>query len=94
MGTRVLMPDGSEIPAVTRIAVCPIEAGGLVLAEITVLCELDEIEVHPLLSKASLQRAAAQYGLRLVPQGHDAVCPLSDGVIRYLEDQGDPETKK
>ncbi len=65
-GTKVMLEDGTEIPAVASIAIRPIRPDAIVQAEVTLCFAALDITAHPLLSLENVREAAAHYGYRLV----------------------------
>lgn len=69
MGTKIFLPDGTEVPCVTKITINPLEASQSITAVIEVAVSLADIHAHPLLGLESLREAAAAHGFTLTPVG-------------------------
>ena len=79
-GTKVLMPDGTEVPFVTSVTVT-FAPDIPVRAEVEVATDfVEEISAHPILGLDTLKASAARYGLQLVP---------ADGVMSYVNIAGE-----
>lgn len=84
-GTKVLMPDGTEVPFVTSVTVT-FAPDSPVRAEVEVATDfVEEISAHPLLGLDTLKASAARYGLQLVPVDGTVSCvTLSGKTIHRL----------
>lgn len=82
-GTKVLMPDGTEVPFVTSVTVT-FAPDSPVMAEVEVATDfVEEITAHPILGLDTLKDSAARYGLRLVPVDGTVSCVALTGQTRY-----------
>lgn len=79
IGTRVLMPDGSEVPEVARIEVT-IAPDQPIIARIGVHCAFANFKAHPLLDLETLRESAAHHGFDLVRKDN---ATLAEGMVRY-----------
>lgn len=72
MGTKVLLPDGSELPGVVSVEIAKLHCGDIITAKVELY--LDSVDVHatPILSERSVIEAAAHYGWKVVrDDGYD-----------------------
>lgn len=80
-GSKVLMPDGTEIPGVYKVAVKPFTCEDAVVVILEVYAEL-EIEGQPILGMTTLVESADALGFKLVPKDapETLTVELTDGT--------------
>lgn len=80
VGTKVLMPDGTEVPAVTAITI-RLAPNQVRMAELSIAVAFTEVDAHVLLDLETVRESAAVHGYDLVKR---EAAFLGDGRVRNL----------